>query len=70
MHWQYRANEKLYAAKLITHNMYETAKTELLKNIGPLEKICYCDKKDYIKAGNDNGFTENPAAAEQRQEYI
>ena len=60
-HWQYKANEKLYAAKLITQNMYEFAKQELLKAIDTLERVCY-NKEDNIKIGEGNGFIENTSA--------
>jgi len=32
-HWQYNANEKAYAKKLITKAMYEFAREELCKSI-------------------------------------
>ena len=40
-HWQYIANEKAYANKLITKTMYEYARDELQKSIDKLSKICY-----------------------------
>jgi len=40
-HWQYNANEKAYANKLITKIMYEYARDELQKSIDKLSKICY-----------------------------
>jgi len=39
-HWQYNANEKAYAAKLITKAMYEFARNELQKNLERLTKAC------------------------------
>ena len=42
-HWQYQANEKAYANKLITKTMYEFAREELRKSIDQLSKICYSD---------------------------
>ena len=40
-YWQYKANEKAYAAKLITKTMYDYAKEELRVKINGLEKLCY-----------------------------
>ena len=40
-HWQYNANEKAYAAKLIAKTMYEYAREELRVKINELEKLCY-----------------------------
>jgi len=40
-HWQYNANKKAYAAKLITKTMYEYAREELRVKINELEKLCY-----------------------------
>ena len=40
-HWQYKANEKAYAAKLITKTMYEYAREELRVKICEFEKLCY-----------------------------
>jgi len=40
-HWQYNANEKAYAGKLITKRMYEFARDELRKTIDLLSKSCY-----------------------------
>ena len=62
VHWQYKANEKAYAAKLITRGMYEFAREELLKAIDSLEKVCYNTNSSKVKAGESNGFIENKAA--------
>jgi len=40
-HWQFNANEKAYAARLITKDMYEFARDELQKSIDSLSKKCY-----------------------------
>ena len=40
-HWQYAANEKAYANKMITRNMYEYARDEVRKLIDRLETLCY-----------------------------
>lgn len=40
-HWQQSANEKAYAAKLITKTMYEFARDELQKSIEYLSNKCY-----------------------------
>jgi len=40
-HWKYIANEKAYRNKLITKQMYEYARGELLKSIDSLSKMCY-----------------------------
>ena len=57
-HWQYNANEKVYAANLITRNMYEFARNELRKTIDHLSKLCYSDNR----AGDDYGFIKGKAA--------
>ena len=41
VHWQCNANEKAYAAKLITKAMYELARNELQKKLERLSKACY-----------------------------
>jgi len=38
-YWQYNANEKAYANKLITQDMHEYARNELQKSIDRLSKI-------------------------------
>jgi hypothetical protein len=40
-HWQYKANERAYAEKLITKTMYEYARDELQKSIDKLSTSCY-----------------------------
>jgi hypothetical protein len=45
VHWQYGANEKAYANKLITQSMYELARDELRKSIDCLSKLCCCAVK-------------------------
>jgi len=42
VHWQYNANEKAYAARLITKAMYEFARGELQRNLERLAEAC-CD---------------------------
>ena len=39
-YWQYTANEKAYANKMITRNMYEYARDEVRKLIDRLETLC------------------------------
>jgi uncharacterized protein YpiB (UPF0302 family) len=43
-HWQYAANEKAYANKIITTSMYEFAKEKLQKKIDNLSELCYIDR--------------------------
>ena len=40
-HWQYNANERAYANKLITQTMYEYARDKLRKTIDKLSILCY-----------------------------
>ena len=40
-HWQQYANEKAYAAKLITKTMYEFARDEIHKTIARLSEARY-----------------------------
>ena len=40
-HWQQYANEKAYAAKLITKAMYEFARDEIHKTIARLSEVRY-----------------------------
>jgi len=42
LHWQYHANEKAYAAKLITTAMYEYARDELQQTIEKLSQAGGC----------------------------
>lgn len=46
VHWQYDANEKAYANRLISKSMYEFARDELRKSIDRLSEICYCNSED------------------------
>ncbi len=57
--WQFKANEKAFANKIITKSMYEFAKAELQKSIDRLSVICYSINN---KAGDNNGFIENKAS--------
>ena len=40
-HWQYNANEKAYASRLVSKSMYEFARDEIRKSIDQLSKLCY-----------------------------
>ena len=60
LHWKFKANEKLYAANMITTHMYNFARDSLLRDIANLEKLCYVISH---KDGVGNGFIKNQTTA-------
>ena len=58
-YWQCHANDRAYAAKIITQAMYEFAREELHKRIDSLSAI----RCNATETGDYNGFTEDKASA-------